>query len=151
MYGKHACHDNHKHTVNLKTPTIMKFTEAVKTVLAKYATFSGRATRPEYWYFQLFYLAANFALVLVCMTAGAVSGGMDGATDGYDIGSTLSSIFGLAMLIPSIAVGVRRLHDTGRSGWNLLWGLLPIVGTIILLVFFISESKGDNQYGKREA
>lgn len=129
----------------------MKFTEAVKTVLAKYATFSGRATRSEYWYFQLFCLAVNFALMLVCMIAGGISGGMDGATGGYATGSIISTIFGLAMFIPSIAVGIRRLHDTGRSGWNLLWGLLPAVGAIILLVFFITESKGDNQYGKREA
>lgn len=106
----------------------MNFVDAVKSVLVeKYATFTGRARRSEYWYFCLF----NFIVGLVL---GAIF-------------FALSWIWSLATFIPSLAVGVRRLHDTGRSGWNLLWACLPVIGTIILLVFFCQDSREDNQYG----
>lgn len=106
----------------------MNFVDAVKSVLVeKYATFTGRARRSEYWYFWLF----NFVVGLVL---GAIF-------------FALSWIWSLAVLIPGLAVSVRRLHDTGRSGWNLLWALLPIIGSIIVLVFLVQDSREDNQYG----
>jgi len=104
------------------------------TVLKKYAEFSGRARRKEYWFFVLFNIIISFVLGLV---------------DGFvGLGGVLGGIYALAVLIPSIAVGVRRLHDTGRSGWWLLIGLVPIIGLIVLIVFMVGDSEsGSNQYG----
>jgi uncharacterized membrane protein YhaH (DUF805 family) len=109
-------------------------------VLKKYAVFSGRAQRAEYWYFVLYYLIIYIGLSIV-----------EGLTGLYyaEVGiGMLSGIFTLGMLIPSLSVGVRRLHDTGRSGWWLLIGLIPIIGAIVLIVFTVQDSMpGDNSYG----
>lgn len=110
-------------------------------VVKKYAVFSGRARRAEYWYFGLFYLIFSIVLTII-----------DGATGMLDMESgmgVLSSIFALALLIPSIAVTIRRLHDTGRSGWWLLpLALIPILGWLVMLVFMIFGSQeGENKYG----
>lgn len=109
-------------------------------VLKNYAQFSGRARRKEYWYFALFNLIFSGVLSFV--------DGLTGTWDPeYGVG-LLSTIYSLAVLIPSIAVGVRRLHDTGRSAWWLLILLLPFIGVIIFLVFMVLDSEvGDNQYG----
>ncbi|MBN9338642.1 MAG: DUF805 domain-containing protein [Comamonadaceae bacterium] len=108
--------------------------------LKKYATFSGRARRSEYWYFVLFYLIIFFALSII-----------DGITGSFSAASGMGFLGGLltlGLLLPSIAVGVRRLHDTGRSGWWLLLAVIPIVGAIVLLVFFAQDSAaGDNAHG----
>lgn len=96
-------------------------------VLKKYAVFSGRARRKEYWMFVLF----NFIIAIVLAIVDAVAGAS----------GVISGLYTLAMLIPSLAVGVRRLHDTGRSGWWLLIALVPLVGGIILLVFLASEGE----------
>lgn len=104
------------------------------TALKKYAVFSGRARRKEYWLFMLF----NIIIAIVLGIVEGLSGGP----------GVLPSVYYLAVLIPAIAVGVRRLHDTNRSGWWLLLGLIPIVGAIVLLVFFVQDSQADdNQYG----
>lgn len=109
------------------------------TVLKKYAVFEGRANRPEYWYFFLFNLLISFGLGFVDGIAGMV---MD---TGIGI---LGGLYSLFVLIPSLAVAVRRLHDTGRSGWWLLIALIPIVGTIILIVFLVQEGDPQaNEYG----
>lgn len=108
--------------------------------LKKYATFSGRSQRSEYWYFFLFYLLIVIALGLLDVALGTFD-----EEEGLGL---LSGIFVLAMLIPSLAVGVRRLHDIGRSGWWLLIALVPIIGTIVLVVFAVRDSDpGDNRYG----
>jgi uncharacterized membrane protein YhaH (DUF805 family) len=109
-------------------------------VLKKYAVFSGRAQRAEYWYFFLFYMIIYIGLSIV-----------EGVTGLYfaepNIG-LLSGIFALGTFIPSLSVGVRRLHDTGRSGWWLLIGLIPIIGVIVLIVFAVQDSMpGENSYG----
>ncbi|MEW1720158.1 DUF805 domain-containing protein [Streptomyces sp. NPDC093109] len=102
-------------------------------VLKNYAGFSGRARRQEYWMFFLFNIIAAIVVAII----GSV----------LDLG-ILSTIYALAVFIPTLAVGVRRLHDTGKSGWMLLLGLIPLVGFIILIVFFASEGeKGPNAYG----
>ena len=103
-------------------------------VLKNYAEFSGRARRKEYWFFVLFSVIISFVL---------------GFIDGFaGLGGILGGIYALAVLIPSIAVGVRRLHDTGRTGWWLLVGLIPLIGFIILIVFMVGDSEpGSNQYG----
>jgi uncharacterized membrane protein YhaH (DUF805 family) len=109
-------------------------------VLKKYATFSGRAQRAEYWYFLLFSTLIVIALSVI-----------DGMTGSYneDTGwGLLSGLYSLAVLLPSIAVGARRLHDTSRTGWWLLIGLIPVIGTIVLIVFFVLDSTpGDNAFG----
>ena len=103
-------------------------------VLKKYAVFDGRARRKEYWMFFLF----NVIIALVL-------GFIEGLAGGPGI---FGSLYSLAVLIPGIAVAVRRLHDTNRSGWWLLITLVPLVGTIIGLVFMAQDSQqGDNQYG----
>ena len=103
-------------------------------VLRNYAGFSGRARRTEYWMFVLFNIV--IAIVLSILDALVLGSGI------------LGTLYSLAVLIPSIAVGVRRLHDTGRVGWWLLIGLVPVVGFIVLLIFFVQDSQtGDNEYG----
>lgn len=111
----------------------MSFVEAVRTVLSKYATFSGRARRAEYWWFSLF-------AVIVYVLAALV----DSAS-----GSQVAAIVAfVALILPSIAVTVRRLHDTGRSGWWYLISLVPLAGGIVLLVFTLQDSEpGANKYG----
>ena len=126
----------------------MGLVEAVKSVFGNYATFSGRARRSEYWFFYLFNVIAGFAFVIIGALLGAIFGGSEGAAGGFAIGYVLYILYGLAVLIPSLAVAVRRLHDTNRSGWNILWCLLPFVGGIVLLVFMVMDSyPGENQYG----
>jgi uncharacterized membrane protein YhaH (DUF805 family) len=116
----------------------MSFQNAVRTCLTqKYADFSSRARRSEYWWFFLFN-------VLV----GAVASVIDSILHTrYGSTGLVQALVQLALLVPGIAVGVRRLHDTGRSGWWLLIGLVPVVGWIVLLVFFVQDSQGENQYG----
>lgn len=110
------------------------------TALRKYAVFSGRSRRREYWGFILFYVLLVVVLALIDAALGTSA---EPAEPGI-----LSSIFVLAMLIPSFSVGVRRLHDTGRSGWWMLLSFVPLIGTIVLLVFTLQDSEpGENRYG----
>lgn len=103
-------------------------------VLQQYADFGGRARRQEYWMFVLFNLI--FSIVLGVVDAALGTWG------------ALGGLYALAMLIPSIAVGVRRLHDTGKSGWMLLIALIPLIGTIWLIVLLVTEgTPGSNEYG----
>ena len=126
----------------------MGLKEAVVSVFSKYATFSGRATRSEYWFFYLFNVIMCLGLVAVCAILGAIFKGAAGAVGGYTVGTILYWIYALAAFIPNKAVSVRRLHDTGRSGANLFWILLPVIGAILLLVYFVTGSNpGDNAYG----
>jgi len=108
-------------------------------VLKKYAVFNGRARRKEYWYFVLFNVLVSIVLTMIDHLIGTFS-----TDSGLGL---LSGIYTLAVLLPSMAVSVRRLHDTGHSGWWLFLGVIPLVGGIILLVFVCQDSKPDNQYG----
>ena len=109
-------------------------------VIKKYTQFSGRARRKEYWYFALFNMIVSVVLSII----DTVTGTLD-----PDLGlGLLSGIYSLAVLIPSIAVGFRRMHDTGRSAWWFLIGLIPLIGMIVILVFMVQDSQeGENQYG----
>jgi uncharacterized membrane protein YhaH (DUF805 family) len=107
--------------------------------LKNYFKFSGRATRSEYWYFVLFGLLFSLAAMLIDFSIGTFY-----IEEGIGI---FSSIYTLTILIPSLAVTVRRLHDTNRSAWWLLISLIPIIGTIVLIVFYCQDSKEDNKYG----
>jgi uncharacterized membrane protein YhaH (DUF805 family) len=102
-------------------------------VLKKYAVFSGRARRKEYWMYFLFNIIIGICIAIV---------------DAVVHVGFLQLIYSLALLIPSLAVAVRRLHDTGKSGWWLLIGLVPFAGVIILIVLFCLDSEpGTNAYG----
>ena len=126
----------------------MTLTQSVKSVFSKYATFTGRASRSEYWYFTLFNIIAIVALVIISTIIGAAAGGSDGALGGLLVGYILYVVYGLGVLLPSLAVTVRRLHDTNNSGWLILIGLIPCIGSVVLLVFMILQgTNGENKYG----
>lgn len=108
------------------------FTDALK----RYADFSGRANRTQYWMFVLFYIIIYIVLAVIDSFLGTIF---------------LALLFSLALLIPSISIGARRLHDIGRSGWWQLIALIPLLGAIVLIVFFVQDSHEDNEYGPRTA
>ena len=114
----------------------MDFRTAVRTCLSKYATFAGRARRSEFWWFALFVFAGNFLL-----------GVIDAAIFPGEI-RVFAPVFSLAMLLPSIAVSVRRMHDIGRTGWWVLLHLIPVIGLLVMLYFYVQRSEaGANDYG----
>ncbi len=106
--------------------------QSIKQCFQKYADFNGRAKRPEYWWFALFCFIVSMALGIV--------------------GDTISLAFSLVTLLPSLAVGTRRLHDINKSGWfQLLW-LIPILGWLVLIYFLVQEGSTEtNQYGDAPA
>jgi uncharacterized membrane protein YhaH (DUF805 family) len=109
-------------------------------VLKKYAVFSGRARRKEYWMFTLFNIIFAAVAALLDNLLGTAIEGM-----GYGI---IYILYVLAVLIPGIAVSVRRLHDIGKSGWMLLLYLIPLVGAIWILVYLVTDSNpGENEFG----
>jgi len=116
----------------------MTFPQAIRHSLERYAVFSGRASRAEFWWFQLFNFLGTFA-----------TGFLDGLIAGTNGGvAVLSAIWALALLLPSISVLVRRLHDIDRTGWWFWIMLLPMIGMIVLLVFtLIRGTEGPNRYG----
>ncbi|MET0355152.1 MAG: DUF805 domain-containing protein [Cellvibrio sp.] len=98
----------------------MNFQDSIKICFTKYADFNGRASRPEYWWFFLFCLLASCALSI--------------------FSQGLSGLFSVVTLLPSLAVGARRLHETNRSGWwQLLW-LVPVIGWIVVIIFLAQEA-----------
>ena len=116
----------------------------LKVVRDNYANFSGRASRTEFWMFVLINVVISVVLAIVEQTAGLTSepDALTGQSQGY-----LTPIYSLIVLIPSLAVTVRRLHDVGKSGWLILIAL-TCIGVIPLLIWYISAgTEGDNQYG----
>jgi len=114
--------------------------KAIECVTKKYANFSDRASRSEYWYFALFIFIATIVLTLIDMSAGTYD-----AKSGHGL---LGTIFSLAMLVPNLSVTVRRLHDVDKSGWWMLIGIIPIIGAIWMLVLFCSKgTEGQNRFG----
>jgi uncharacterized membrane protein YhaH (DUF805 family) len=120
-------------------------------VLKQYVDFSGRARRREYWMFILVNIVIVIVLSLIDTMLGtggfrATSGG--GSFYAANSLGLLSGLYSLAVLLPTIAVTVRRLHDTDRTGWWILLGFIPIIGGIVLLVFYVLEgTQGANRYG----
>ncbi len=116
----------------------------------KYAQFTGRSDRKEFWYFILFY-------IITAAILGVIDGVVFGAgravigNDGFDISSSgpLAGIFAIGSFIPLLAVAIRRLHDTGKTGWWVLLGLIPLVGTIILIIFYAQKGQPEaNAHGE---
>ena len=102
----------------------MNFQDSIKVCFTKYADFTGRASRPEFWWFALFNFIVSAALSI--------------------ISQGLSSVYSLATLLPSLAVGARRLHETNRSGWwQLLW-LVPVIGWIVLIIFLAQPAQTES-------
>ncbi|MGB5560628.1 MAG: DUF805 domain-containing protein [Paracoccaceae bacterium] len=117
----------------------MDFSTAVRTCFQKYVVFTGRAQRSEFWYFVLFNILGSIVLGIV-----------DSILFGWasDNASVLGGIFGLIMFLPSISVAVRRLHDTDRSGWWWWLWLIPLIGWIILIVWYATAgTNGPNRFG----
>lgn len=106
----------------------MGFVDAIKVCFSKYVGFEGRASRSEYWWWALFMLLLAVALALVA-------------------GETAANLVFLGLLLPSLAVGARRLHDIGKSGWWLLVNFIPLIGMILLIFWAVQPSEGDNAYG----
>lgn len=123
------------HYSSISGPKLVSFEDAVKSGLSKYATFSGRATRSEYWFFVLFYTLVIFATLFVSIWLTA------------EIFTLVFILIWLALILPTISSMVRRLHDTGRSGWWYWLSLVPF-GGIVLIVFLCQPSQPTtNQYG----
>jgi len=131
----------------------------INAITKNYANFGGRARRREFWWFSLLNAIALFVLYIVGAVIGAVAGAATGGspdtaaanagTGAQAIGILLYCLYVLAVLIPSLALTVRRLHDTGKSGWSYLLVLIPIVGPILILVFTLQDSEpGDNRWGQ---
>ena len=123
----------------------MGFAEAIKSFWSNYATFKGRARRSEYWWIQLFLVLTNLAVAAIDLAL------MNGDVDRFIAnggGGIVGLIWILVTIVPALAVLVRRLHDTGKSGWWALIGFVPFVGAIVLLIFTVLDSDvAENKYG----
>jgi len=123
----------------------MSFGAAVKSFWTNYATFTGRARRSEYWFITLFLFLTNLAAGVIDLVL------MNGDIDRFIAnggGGIVGLVWILVTIVPALAVLARRLHDTDRSAWWILLGLVPLVGGIVLLVFALLDSNpGDNRYG----
>ncbi len=134
----------------------MTFFESIKTVFAKYADFTGRATRPEFWWFTLFSTIVSWALGSLNITTSLNAFSDNPTTTSIMVGSSLAGLWSIAVLLPSLAVGVRRLRDAGYRWTQLWWILLPIVGIIVLIIRFTEPSiaaastEGGAEVGKAE-
>ena len=136
----------------------MNMIEAVQSVIQNYANFSGRAARSEYWWWMLAVTIVNFLLsflLLGSMDYEAIAAGTSSPFSVYaSFGGLLMLVFSLAILVPSLAVGARRLHDSGKSGWfQLIWLLsfIPLLGLIALIAMIYlmvqKSDEGSNKYG----
>lgn len=115
----------------------MGFADALKSFFSRYTDFKGRSSRSEYWWPQL-------AFFLVGIVIGVLT-----AVVGETVGNILLGIFYLVILIPGIAISIRRLHDLDKSGWWLLIALIPLIGALVLLFFFVQRGTvGGNRFGE---
>ncbi len=126
----------------------MSFVDAIKSVFSKYATFSGRARRSEFWYWALFNLLVGAVLGALAGATGGIQFDQVTGMPSYGATGVIANLVSLALVIPSIAVTVRRLHDTDRSGFWWFIGLVPFVGWIVVVVFCALEgTRGQNRFG----
>ncbi len=117
--------------------------------LKRYADFSGRSRRQEFWMFQLFIF---LVYIVFAVLAAIVGGGLGDSSGGGVIGGILGILFllfALGIMIPTLALTVRRLHDLDKSGWMILIGLIPLIGSILLLVWYCTQgTSGPNRFGE---
>lgn len=129
----------------------MGFSQAVRTCLSKYVTFSGRASRAEYWWFLLFVLLGQFVFSLLDAMLGFGGGWSEPAEPGMESSgrqSPLAFLFSLAMILPLLSVAARRLHDRDMVAWWLLLNLVPLIGSLILLVLYLLPGDAEtNRFG----
>jgi uncharacterized membrane protein YhaH (DUF805 family) len=128
----------------------MSFIDAVKSVFSQYANFSGRARRSEFWWWSLFVIIVY--IVLSFIAGPMMASGVDLQTGeiggSYFAGTAIYGLVGLALLLPNLAVAVRRLHDQDKSGFFWFMGLIPVAGPIIMIVFYATAgTAGPNRYG----
>ena len=132
IYNTSYSENLHSYVNNINTHEggthLSGFRRGLTNTLKKYADFTGRARRTEYWMYILIYMIINIVLAVL----------------GLDF---ISMIFGLGLLIPSLSIGARRLHDTGRSGWWQLIYFVPLIGLIVMIVFLVQDSHDENDYG----
>ncbi len=113
----------------------MSFTDAISTGFRKYVVFNGRSSRSEYWWWYLFVVIGAVAFAVVDSIIGT-----------YPL---LYAIWAVAVILPQLAVSIRRLHDRDKSGWWILFGLVPLIGGIMLLIWLVSRgTEGPNQFGE---
>ena len=112
----------------------MTFAEAVRSGFDHYVKFDGRASRPAFWWWFLFGILVGIGATIIDAIIGSFG--------------VVSGLAGLALLLPNLSVAIRRLHDTDHTGWWVLIGLIPIIGFIVLLIFYLRQSDpGENRYG----
>ena len=137
----------------------MSFAASIKYCLSNYAKFNGRASRSEFWFFYLFNILIGGipALLGFILMASTSTTSADGMTTELGAGGVigliiilLAGLISLGLIIPNLAVGCRRLHDRGTSGWLLLLALVPC-GNFVLLIFWMLESQGPNSFGEGPA
>ncbi len=131
----------------------MNFAAAVSHCFRNYITFSGRASRSEFWWFTLFIYGVMFVLSAIDMSlfgeTQTVVTDTSASVSSETEFSPLASIFGIVTVLPYISVTVRRLHDTDRSGWWYWLALIPLIGIIVLIVWFATKgSDGPNRFGE---
>ena len=129
----------------------MSLGESLTSVFNKYATFTGRARRSEYWWFTICYhvIVFIFNFTQLGMLLQVMSGEMTFTDPSYTIMLMASVVVGFGLFLPYLAVTVRRFHDIGKSGWNNLWAAIPLVGVIIVLVWMCQDSDVvANKYGE---
>lgn len=127
----------------------MTFGESIRTCFKKYVTFSGRATRSEFWWFVLFAWGGSILLSVVDSFVFGTTVVTDNGFEASTNTPIFSTIFSLATLLPGISVAVRRLHDLNRSGWWYWIVLVPLVGAILLIVWFATGgTRGANRFGE---
>ncbi len=121
----------------------MSFSEAISSGFKNYAVFSGRATRSAFWWFYLFTIIVGIAISVIegAMGSSGIAGGL----------GIISIIWALGVFLPTLGLVIRRLHDADHSGWWWLIGLVPLVGVIVLIVFWATPgTQGDNRFGSPE-
>ncbi len=130
---------------SMYAPKPMKFIESIKFRFKNYAQFKGRASRSEFWYWTLFCFLASYGSIFLVSLIASIFGAE--SSEASILGVSAYYLFWLAVLIPNAAGVARRLHDIDKSGWNFLFGFIPLVGPILLLVWFCRDGGPDNKYG----